>query len=130
MVRAMTARETDYAVGYKKPPLATRFKPGNTANPRGRPKGSKNLTTLLIEALDRRVVVTEDGRRRKRAKRDLGVARLADKFAEADPQASRLIFATIAELERRPPPEADAQPPFEEADRIVIERLRKRLLGC
>jgi hypothetical protein len=56
--------------------------------PCGRPRGSKNLTTLLIEAIERRVVVTEDGRRRKCAKRDLGVARPADRFTAGDPQAA------------------------------------------
>ena len=29
----------------------TRFKPGETGNPNGRPKGSKNLKTMLIELL-------------------------------------------------------------------------------
>ena len=39
--------DDDYAVGYKKPPLHTRFKKGQSGNPRGRPKGSKNFSTLL-----------------------------------------------------------------------------------
>ena len=30
-------------VGYGRPPLTTRFKPGESGNPRGRPKGSKSL---------------------------------------------------------------------------------------
>ena len=34
--------EQDYSVGYKKPPKETQFKPGQSANPNGRPKGSKN----------------------------------------------------------------------------------------
>jgi hypothetical protein len=29
----------DYKVGYKKPPLHTRFKKGQSSNPRGRPRG-------------------------------------------------------------------------------------------
>lgn len=36
----------DYEVGYAKPPLETRFSPGKSGNPRGRPKGSKNYTNL------------------------------------------------------------------------------------
>ena len=39
----------DYEVGYKKPPIHTRFKPGVSGNPKGRPKGTKNLATDLAE---------------------------------------------------------------------------------
>ncbi len=36
----------DYEVGYAKPPIETRFSPGKSGNPRGRPKGSKNHKKL------------------------------------------------------------------------------------
>ena len=65
--------ESDYKVGYKKPPLHTRFKKGQSGNPRGRPKGSKNFSTLLAEALNEPVIVAEDGKRRRISKRELGV---------------------------------------------------------
>jgi len=42
--KALTARAAPsaYAVGYGKPPEHSRFKPGQSGNPRGRPRGSKN----------------------------------------------------------------------------------------
>ena len=39
----------DYEVGYGKPPKHSQFKPGNAANPRGRPRGSKNRMPALHE---------------------------------------------------------------------------------
>ena len=44
-----------YEVGYGKPPKHTRFQPGQSGNPRGRPKGTKNLKTDLEEELSERV---------------------------------------------------------------------------
>src|SRR6266446_3029950 len=99
-----TDRKSGYEVGYGKPPLHTRFQKGQSGNPRGRPRGSKNLTTLLIQALDQLVVVTENGKRRKIAKRELGVAQLVNKFAMADPHATRLLIGLLQEIERRAPP--------------------------
>ena len=52
----------DYQVGYGKPPRNAGFKKGQSRNPRGRPPGSKNLTTLLNDALNEPVTITENGR--------------------------------------------------------------------
>jgi hypothetical protein len=45
---------TDY-VGHKRPPFARRFKPGQSGNPSGRPKGSKNAKALYVELANRKV---------------------------------------------------------------------------
>jgi hypothetical protein len=39
-------------VGYGRPPAATRFKPGQSGNPKGRPRG-RSLTTILRQSLDK-----------------------------------------------------------------------------
>jgi hypothetical protein len=116
--------DTEYRVGRGRPPLETRFQKGNP----GRPRGARRLSTRLIEALERRVAVTnEDGKSRRVAKSELGIARFADKFAAGDPQALKLFLGLLLELERRPPPEPAERPPFEEADRMVIANLLARL---
>ena len=48
-----------YDVGYKRPPLHTRFKPGQSGNPTGRNKGSKNLKTLFNKILSEEVSLRE-----------------------------------------------------------------------
>lgn len=45
----------EYEVGYGKPPKDTQIKPGEVRNPNGRPLGSKNLTTIVMEALKNKV---------------------------------------------------------------------------
>jgi Family of unknown function (DUF5681) len=54
------AAEGDEPVGYRRPPIGTRFRPGQSGNPRGRPKGARNLSTVVAAALGERVAVTEN----------------------------------------------------------------------
>lgn len=52
----------DGDVGYGKPPRAYRFKPGQSGNPSGRPKGVKNEMTILRELLSQKITINERGR--------------------------------------------------------------------
>src|SRR5215471_1079459 len=64
----------EYRVGRGKPPLHTRFKKGQSGNPRG-PR-AKNLPALLVEALGEPVILTTNGRRRQITKREAVIAQL------------------------------------------------------
>jgi hypothetical protein len=48
-----------YEVGYAKPPASTRFKPGQSGNPKGRPRGSKNKRPKLNEERFKEIVLAE-----------------------------------------------------------------------
>jgi hypothetical protein len=80
----MPREHSEYEVGYKKPPHRTRFKRGESGNPGGRPKGSRNLATLLEKELRQRVVVTENGRRRSITKQEAMVKHLVNKALSGD----------------------------------------------
>lgn len=56
------AHDDDDAVGYKRPPKHSRFKKGQSGNPRGRPKRTRNLKTDLVEELCESIRVKEGGR--------------------------------------------------------------------
>jgi hypothetical protein len=105
MSRKPRQRSGEYEVGYGKPPEHSRFKPGQSGNPRGRPKGSANLSTLLEQALDEKVVVNENGRRRKVTKADAIATQLVNKAASADFRAISLVFA-LRDRQRGAPDQA------------------------
>lgn len=48
-----------YDVGYGRPPMETRFRPGQSGNPRGRPKGSKNKRPGLHEERMKDIILDE-----------------------------------------------------------------------
>ena len=60
--RGANVRSTGHhQVGYGRPPLHTRFKPGQSGNPKGRPKGAKNEDTILREIMNRPIDIREGG---------------------------------------------------------------------
>ena len=69
----------DYEVGYGKPPVKTRFKPGQSGNPRGRPKGVRNFATDVKSTLKAPVKVTRDGKPRKVSTQAAMLLRLREK---------------------------------------------------
>lgn len=54
----------DYEVGYKKPPVHSRFKPGQSGNRRGRPKEAKKADTrpAFERVLATEITVREGGK--------------------------------------------------------------------
>lgn len=61
-VRIKPARE---AVGYGKPPRANQFKPGQSGNPKGRPKGAKSEALIMRDLFQHKITINERGAPRK-----------------------------------------------------------------
>jgi len=59
------AEPARHEVGYGRPPRAHQFKPGESGNARGRPKGAKSEATILPALLNRKIEIREGGRVRK-----------------------------------------------------------------
>jgi Family of unknown function (DUF5681) len=116
----------DYEVGYGKPPRHTRFVKGQSGNPRGRPPGAKNFTTLLSEALNETVIVTENGGRRKVTKRQAIITQLVNRSATADFRAIKILLDIVRDIERQTEPTAPETSDFSEADEKVLEQIKAR----
>jgi hypothetical protein len=80
------------AVGYQRPPVNRQFKPGQSGNPRGRPKGSKNFPTMFAEAMSRPVTVRDKkGKIRTLSKQELMVEVMVNKALAGDPKAFAMV---------------------------------------
>ena len=86
-----------HEIGYRRPPLASRFPKGHSGNPKGRPKGSKNFLTLLEQELAQTIVVTEHGRKKTITRLQAMVKRLVAGALNGDPKG----LITLVEILRR-----------------------------
>jgi Family of unknown function (DUF5681) len=66
------------AVGYGRPPRQHRFQAGQSGNPKGRPRGRKNESTLLREILGRKINYRTGDRTRKISVLEGILLRIAD----------------------------------------------------
>jgi hypothetical protein len=117
-----------YQVGYGRPPRHTRFEAGRSGNPHGRPRRSKNLSTLLNEALSEPVIVVENGRRRKIEKRRAIVTQLVNRSAKGDLKATQIVLAMTCNFEDSADRSADLEV-LTEADRQIIAGILTRREG-
>jgi hypothetical protein len=88
-------------VGYRNPPRQTRFKPGQSGNPKGRPKGVLNMATVLERTLREKVVINENGRRKIISKLQAAVTQLTNKAASGDLKALQLLTVLVRSAEER-----------------------------
>jgi hypothetical protein len=85
-------RRSDYAIGYGRPPINTRFKPGQSGNPKGRVKGRKNMVGLLQDALDKRITVREGDTVRKVSTAEALILALMSKALKGDARACAMLI--------------------------------------
>lgn len=95
----MSKGDRPYEVGYGKPPKSGQFCKGASGNPRGRPKGSKNLATIVLRESRQRVRVNGPGGTRTITKLEASVMQLSNKAAQGDPRATREYLALVGRSE-------------------------------
>ena len=97
-------------VGYGKPPMHSRFQPGHSGNPAGRPKGARNLTTDVKRILLTPVKVRSEGRTKTRTTQESLLLVLREKALRGDARASYQLLELAQRFNNDPPDPAAAQP--------------------
>lgn len=116
----------DYEVGFKKPPKHTQFKRGQSGNPKGRPKGSRNFSSDVKHTLKEPVRLNKDGKRKTVSTQHAALLRLREKALSGDARAlDRLLnLAGIYNDEDM----AEAAAGLAPADAEVLEGFKERVL--
>lgn len=94
----MSPDEKPYEVGYGRPPKHTRFRPGQSGNPKGRGKGVLNLRTIVEREFNELVAVTDNGRRRKVRKVELMFKTALNRAIKGDARALNAMIAISQRL--------------------------------
>ena len=89
---------TEYKVGYGKPPKASRFKSGTSGNAKGRPKGSKNLKTLIRRALTSTIAIQEGSRTRWVSKIEGVVLRQIQDALKGNDRAAMAVIKMASQM--------------------------------
>ena len=111
--RTMTS-ENDFEkpttkVGYRHPPEKSRFKAGQSGNPRGRPKGAVNLATAVERTLLERVVIVENGKRKTVTKLEAAIKQVVNQAASGNLKALQLLATLVRSEERGIAPNSNGE---------------------
>lgn len=88
-------------VGYKKPPEQSRFKKGQSGNPVGRPKGSKNTLKLLDAVLEQKIKVQQEGKTISITKKQAMLMQLVNSAVKGDIKAIAALFPYLMQLDMK-----------------------------
>jgi hypothetical protein len=93
----MKRKKSSTGTGYGNPPIESQFKPGQSGNPRGRPKGILNFATDLKRTLEAPITLNDGGKTKRVSTQKAVLLRMREKALKGDARAlDRLLdFARI-----------------------------------
>ena len=118
--------DEDHIARYQRPPRKGQFKPGQSGNLGGRPKGSKNIRTYVHEHLNKKIPIIEGGKTRKISRVEAIAIQLVNQAAKGEPKGLAAIMSLTREFdsaagELRPNVLARAE------DAVVLEGIIARI---
>jgi Family of unknown function (DUF5681) len=119
-IRPRQDTKPSYAVGYGKPPVHSRFAPGKSGNPRGRPTGQLNLEAALINELNRLITIREGDRTRRLKKGVAWLVRTVNGALNNDPKANATLVSLLRTFVFDQQPQAAMEAPVTTNDQALL----------
>ncbi|RWI92136.1 DUF5681 domain-containing protein [Mesorhizobium sp.] len=125
----MSDSDDDYEVGYGKPPKKSRFKPGRSGNPRGRPKEIRSIGSELIAELRQKVTIRENGVERRITAASALAKSLVGRALKGDNRAFGELMKLLPQEFKSPINDpTQTEEPLSERDREIVENFVARRL--
>jgi hypothetical protein len=118
-------RSRQYEVGKGRPPRTTRWKRGQSGNPSGRPKGSRNVSAVLLDVIRQKITVTENGKTRRIPALEVMLRRLANDAMRNDPRALKLVLSLVDRYADAPEAATRIEDILAEDQKILAQYLEK-----
>lgn len=113
--------------GYGKPPKESQFKPGQSGNPKGRPKGAKSLKSVVQKELASKIEIRVQGKKTRTTKLEAAIMKLVNDALSGNAKAlSELLKLAAAYMPHNSDQEAASLPTSEE-DRALLMRFINKL---
>ena len=117
----------DNEVGYGKPPKRTQFKKGQSGNPKGRPKHTRNLKTDLTKILGQKISVREGDRTSRVSKQEAMLLSLMAKALKGDTRAIGVLVNLVRDIFGLEGPHLDSGHWLTPQERQMLAEMESRL---
>ena len=121
------AKHDNQGVGYRRPPTSGRFRPGQSGNPRGRPKGVRNLAADLSDELAEMIRIRESGKELRVSKQRAMIKSFVAAAVRGDVRATTALVALWARLFARHPSGEDTEALSDTDAKILDDFLDREL---
>lgn len=126
----MSASE-EKKVGYKSPPSHAQFQPGQSGNPRGRPRKPPTIGFEIVAELRQKVTVRENGTEKKLTKAAALAKSLVSRALAGDMRAfAHLVRLLPAQFQVQEEVSSSAGPPLDAGEAAALERFVARRLAA
>lgn len=89
------SENNDGKVGYKRPPRSSQFRPGESGNPSGKAKGTRNISTELRDILNEQITFASDGALKTMSKQRALASALVSAAISGDLRATAIVMAHL-----------------------------------